>query len=90
MEFLTALTLAEIYLDSETSDAMHVVLGAVRQMVSSIFLRLPEVLATEKYRPSESREPDWQSFHSSFDAAHARLKALLHPDELMTWIENEH
>jgi len=45
--FFEALTVAEIYLDSDTSKLMHAVLGAVRQMSNSIWLRLPEVFESQ-------------------------------------------
>jgi len=90
MEFFAALTIAEIYLDSETSKIMHAVLGSVRQMSTSVWLRLPEVFEGHgKNQDADVREPDWQLFGRSFEAAHAKLGALLHPSELMKWIENE-
>lgn len=88
MEFFAGLTIAEIYLDDETSEVMRVVLGSVRQMSTSIWLRLPEVLESRgKHQDADVRQPDWRLFGSSFDAAHAKLRALLHPDELMKWVE---
>jgi hypothetical protein len=84
VEFFEALTQAEIYLDAETSKALHDVLGSVRQMSSSIWLRLPEVFETGvKYQDPKLREPEWQAFHDSFDRAHKKLKILLHPDEVL-------
>jgi hypothetical protein len=86
-EFFRALTLAEIYLDKETSDTMHEVLGAVRQMSSSIWLRLPENSEMVKNADAATREPEWQPFVRSFEKAHARLQALLHPAEVLKAIE---
>ena len=85
--FFEALTLAEIYLDKETSDIMHEVLGAVRQMSTSIWLRLPEHEENGKYADTSTREPEWPPFTQSFDKAHARLQGLLHPSELLRAIE---
>jgi hypothetical protein len=85
--FFEALTLAEIYLDNETSDIMHEVLGAVRQMSTSIWLRLPENEENGKYADTSIREPEWPPFTRSFDKAHARLQAVLHPSELLRAIE---
>jgi hypothetical protein len=87
MEFFDALTTAEIYLDSEMSKVTHNVLGAVRQITGSIWLRLPENTEQGKYSDAAIREPDWRLFTSSFDAAHANLGAVLNPNELMKWIE---
>ena len=78
--FLDALTMAEIYLDRDTLDRMRAVLGSVRQMCTSIWLRLPTVFAANgKYADPEIREPDWKLFTESFDTAQAALKALLNP-----------
>jgi hypothetical protein len=85
--FFEALTLAEIYLDKETSDIMHEVLGAVRQMSTSIWLRLPENEENGKYADTSTREPEWPPFTQSFDKALARLQGLLHPSELLRAIE---
>ena len=87
-EFFKALTLAEIYLDKQTSDTMHEVLGAVRQMSTSIWLRLPENYEKMgKHADTATLEPEWQPFARSFDKAHARLQTLLHPAELLKAIE---
>jgi hypothetical protein len=86
-EFFRALMLAEIYLDKETSDTMHEVLGAVRQMSSSIWLRLPENSEMVKNADAATRAPEWQPFVRSFEKAHARLQALLHPAEVLKAIE---
>jgi hypothetical protein len=88
MEFFGALNVAEIYLDSDMSKVMHAVLGTLRQMTTSIWLRLPEIFESHgKHADVAVREPEWQPFTQSFDAAHARLSHLLHPDELMKWVE---
>jgi hypothetical protein len=88
MEFFGALNVAEIYLDSDMSKAMHVVLGTLRQITTSIWLRLPEIFEGRgKHEDVALREPDWQPFCKSFDAAHAILTHLLHPSELMKWVE---
>jgi hypothetical protein len=88
MDFFGALTIAEIYLEGDTSKVMHAVLGTVRQMTTSIWLRLPEISeGPGKHADLALREPDWQPFTQSFDAAQARLSQLLHPDELMKWVE---
>jgi hypothetical protein len=90
LEFFAVLTIAEIYLDRETSDLLHDVLGSVRQMSTSIYLRVPEIFESHgKNEGADLREPDWKLFSGSFDAAHARLGAILHPHQLMKWIENE-
>jgi hypothetical protein len=87
-EFFKTLTRAEIYLDKETSDIMHEVLGAVRQMSTSIWLRLPENYEEMgKHADAAIREPEWQPFTRSFDKAHARLQTLLHPAELLKAIK---
>jgi hypothetical protein len=76
--FLDAMTMAEIYLDKDTLDRMRAVLGSLRQMCTSIWLRLPAVLeAKGKYADPEIREPDWKLFTQSFEAAKATLKGLL-------------
>jgi hypothetical protein len=78
--FLDSFTMAEIYLDGETNQAMRNVLGSFRQMCTSIWLRLPEVFeARGKYEDAALREPDWPLFTSSFDGAKARLRELLNP-----------
>lgn len=88
MEFFGALNVAEIYLDSDLSKVMHAVLGTLRQMTTSIWLRLPEIFeAHGSYADVGLREPDWQPFCKSFDAAHEMLTHLLHPTELMKWAE---
>lgn len=87
-EFLHALTSAEIYLDQELSKDLRAVLGAVRQMTTSIWLRIPEVFDNHgKHQDAALREPDWRLFTTTFDKAHAKLGGLLNPDELMKWIE---
>jgi hypothetical protein len=88
MEFFGAFTIAQIYLDSETRKLMDAVLGSVRQMSTSIWLRVPEVFERQgKHEAADRSEPDWRLFSSSFDAAQAQLGRILHPDELMRWIE---
>lgn len=88
MEFFGALNVAAIYLDNDMSKLMHAVLGTVRQMTTSIWLRLPEVFEGRgKHSDVALREPEWQPFTQSFDAAHAGLSRLLHPDEVMKWAE---
>lgn len=90
-DFFATLNVAEIYIDPESMGIMRVVLGAVRQMRKSIWLRLPEVVEQRGHAADTAlREPEWQSFSRSFDAAQARLKHILHPTELMKWIENDH
>jgi hypothetical protein len=88
MDFFGALNVAEIYMDRDTSKALHAVLGSVRQMSTSIWLRLPEVFETHgKHQDVAVREPDWQLFSSFFDAAEAQLRSLLHPNKLLEAIE---
>ena len=86
--FFKALTMAEIYLDDDTQKAMRTVLGNLRQMTTSISLRLPDILAG-RHEDAAIREPDWQPFSRSFDDAHNRLRRLLHPGELIKWVEHE-
>lgn len=79
-KFLDAMTLAKIYLDPETYAAMREVLGSLRQMCTSIWLRLPDVFEIRgKYAEPELREPDWQLFTDSFNVAQAKLQILLNP-----------
>jgi hypothetical protein len=60
---------------------MREVLGSLRQMCTSIWLRLPDVLEIRgKYADPEMREPDWQLFTDSFNVAHAKLQLLLNPN----------
>jgi len=88
-DFSAALTIAEIYLDKKTSDLMHAVLGSVRQMSTSVWLRTPDVFESYgKHQAADVREPDWRLFTTTFDAAHGRMGDLLHPKELMTWIDD--
>lgn len=88
MDFFEALTLAGVYMDSSTDEALHKVLGSVRQMSTSIWLRLPEIFESRgKHEDSAIREPDWQLFTTSFDAAKAQLRPLLHPSKLLQAIE---
>jgi hypothetical protein len=78
--FLDAMTMAKIYLDKDTLDLMGAVLGSLRQMCTSIWLRLPTVFeAHGRYADPEIREPDWKLFTESFESAEAALKALLNP-----------
>ena len=78
--FLDAMTMAEIYLEKDTLDLMRAVLGSMRQMCTSIWLRMPAVFeANGKYADPEIREPDWKLFTKSFDAAKAALKVFLNP-----------
>jgi hypothetical protein len=78
--FLDAMTMAEIYLDKDTLDLMRAVLGSLRQMRTSIGLRLPAVFeANGRYADPEIREPDWKLFIESFEAAKAALATLLNP-----------
>lgn len=87
-DFFGALNVAEIYMDGDTSKALHAVLGSVRQMSSSIWHRLPEVFESHgKHQNAATREPDWPLFHSSFDVAEAQLKQLLHPREILKVFE---
>ena len=59
MDFLGALNVAEIYIDSDTSEPLHAVLGSMRQMTTSIWLRLPEVFETHgRHQDVALREPD--------------------------------
>jgi hypothetical protein len=60
MDFFAALTVAEISLDSETSTLMHSVLGSVRQMSTSVWLRLPEVFESH----GEHQDADVPMFSS--------------------------
>ena len=78
--FLDAMTMAEIYLDKDTLDLMRAVLGSLRQMCTSIWLRLPPVFeAKGKYADPQLTEPDWKLFTQSFEAAKAALASLLNP-----------
>jgi hypothetical protein len=78
--FLDAMTMAEIYLDKHTLDLMRSVLGSLRQMCTSIWLRLPAIYeAHGKYADPEILQPDWKLFTNSFEAAKAALKELLNP-----------
>lgn len=88
LDFFGALNFAEIYMDGDTSTAIRAVLGSVRQMSTSILLRLPEMVETHgKHQDDAVREPDWQRFSSSFDAAENRLRALLNPSKVLEMIE---
>jgi hypothetical protein len=78
--FLGAMTMAEIYLDEATRDLMRVVLGSLRQMCTSIWLRSPAVFEVHgRYADPEIREPDWKLFTESFEAAKAALATMLNP-----------
>jgi hypothetical protein len=85
MDFFRAYTLAEIYFDADMHNVMPAVLGSVRQMTTSIWLRLPN--NKERSEDAGLCEPDWKSFSDSFDAAQAKLRNILHPNELMKWAE---
>jgi hypothetical protein len=87
-DFFVALTLAGIYMDRSTDEALHKVLGSVRQISTSIWLRVPEIFEKHgKHEDVAIREPDWQLFSGSFDAAEAQLRSLLHPNKLLEAIE---
>jgi hypothetical protein len=89
--FFDALTIAEIYLTEEASREMHAVLGSLRQISLSIWLRLPVVLLPEGLLPGaypeDVRVPNWRLFTESFDAAHKRLGTILNPDALGAMID---
>ncbi|MBV8775034.1 MAG: hypothetical protein JO166_22265 [Deltaproteobacteria bacterium] len=87
MDFFRAHTLAQIYYDADTGNMMRAVLGSVRQMTTSIWLRLPENQGQSV--DVELREPDWKPFSDLYDVAQERLGTILHPNELIKWAEGE-
>ena len=88
MDFFGALTGAQIYFDAETADIMRAVLGSVRQMSTSIWLRVPEIFENRgKHEDVALREPDWMLFSESFEVAQTKLRHLLNPTELIRWAE---
>jgi hypothetical protein len=90
-KFFQALALAEIYMDEESSKEMHAVLGALRQMTMSIWLRLPQSelpagIVIASYG-DELINPDWKLFTDTFNVAEKRLGALLNPREFLRPLE---
>lgn len=72
--FLDALTGAGVYLTPEDKKLFGVVLGAIREITSAIFLRVQggKVVAGEG-------QVEWKVYRSSYEAAEQRLSELLHP-----------
>jgi len=64
---------------------MRGVLGLVRQMSASIWVRLPENSKRTSNHPD--RVPDVRAFSDAFDAAQERLRELLNPEEVIKWVE---
>ena len=64
---------------------MRSVLGSLRQMSTSIWVRLPE--NSERTGNHPDRVPDVKAFTDAFDAAQERLRELLNPEEVIKWVE---
>ncbi len=82
-DFFNALVVADLYLDDETKKLMQAVLGSLRQVSLSIWLRLPQdefpkgpVVQSDS---DDARVPDWRQFVHTYEAAHKRLGEILNP-----------
>ena len=85
-EFFNALAIADVYLDEETRKVMRAVLGSLRQISSSIRLRLPQEELPQGVVPGShttDQSPDWELFTDSFDAAHKRIGEILNPQAIL-------